>query len=165
MPKPKIRLYEEIPALVKPELQKFLSELEHLVPQWCSHVWVAWSANDSDNASTVADMTAHYDYRWARMNVYASWLDQTEDFKREALVHELMHLFVAPLADYAREMIRTLVPANEAEKFHKATNSMLTERNESVTQDLTLLVLGRDSARDTVPTEKEASAETEHDKT
>jgi hypothetical protein len=140
----KIRFYDETPTLILPELQRFLNELNHLVPDWCSHVWVAWCAGDTDNASTVADITAHYDYRWARINVYASWLDQTEDFKREALVHELMHLFVAPLADYARDTLKLLV--------HR-------ERGESVTQDLTRLILNGHSVRGVSPGAKEPHAE------
>lgn len=155
----KIRFYNETPALILPELHRFLSELNHLVPDWCSHVWVAWCAGDTDNASTVADITAHYDYRWARMNVYASWLDQTEEFKREALVHELMHLFVAPLADYARDTFKLLIPENEAEKFSKATREQIRERGESVTQDLTRLILNGHSVRGVSPGRKEAHAE------
>lgn len=154
----KIRLYEDdsIPALIRPELTRFLDTLQYLVPDWCSHVWVAWSANDTNNSSTVADISAFYDYRWAKMTVYASWLDQSEDFKREALTHELMHLFVAPLGDYARDMIRTLIPENEAEKFSKATNEQIRERVESVTQDLTRLVLNGHSVRGIPPTERPA---------
>ncbi len=142
----KIRLYDETPDLVKPELLRFLDPLNCFVPDWCSHVWVAWSANDTDNASSVADITAYYDYRWARMNVYASWLDQTEDFKRESLTHELMHLYVAPLADYARDMVKLLI-ADDAPKFHKATKEQIRERCESVTQDLTRLIMGGESVR------------------
>lgn len=155
----KIRFYDETPAVVRPELERFLSELNHLVPDWCSHVWVAWCAGDTSNASTVADITAHYDYRWARMNVYASWLDQTEEFKREALIHELMHLFVAPLADYARDTIKLLVPENEAEKFSKATAEQIRERGESVTQDLTRLILNGQSTRGVSPNPKPATAD------
>jgi hypothetical protein len=161
MTEPRIRLYEEVPALVKPELLRFLDPLNHLIPDWCSHVWVAWSANDTDNASTVADITAHYDYRWARMNVYASWLDQAEDFKRESLIHELMHLFVAPLSDYARDMFKLLIPNNEASKFNKATIEQLRERCESVTQDLTRLTLNGHSVRGVSPNGKVAHAGTD----
>lgn len=155
----KIRFYDETPALVLPELQRYLNDLNHLVPDWCSHVWVAWCAGDSSNASTVADMTVHYDYRWARMNVYASWLDQTEEFKREALVHELMHLFVAPLSDYARDTLKLLCPENEAEKFSKSIIEQLRERCESVTQDLTRLMLDGQSVRGVSPNGKHAHAE------
>jgi hypothetical protein len=154
----KIRLYDETPAVVRPELERFLNDLNHLVPDWCSHVWVAWCAGDTANASTVADITAHYDYRWARMNVYASWLDQTEEFKREGLVHELMHLFVAPLSDYARDMLRLLVPESEAQKFNNATLKQIEERCESVTQDLTRLVLEGHSVRGVSPTENQPYA-------
>lgn len=143
----KIRFYAETPAVVLPELQRFLDPLNHLVPDWCSHVWVAWSSGDTGNASTVADMTAHYDYRWARMNVYASWLEQTEEFKREALIHELMHLFVAPLSGYARDTLKLLCPENEAEKFSKSIAEQIRERCESATQDLTRFVLNGESVR------------------
>ena len=85
------------------------------------------------------------------MTVYASWLEQTEEFKRESLIHELMHLFVAPLADYAREMARTLIPEDEAKKFNRATLEQIRERGESVTQDLTQLVLNGRSFRGSLP--------------
>jgi hypothetical protein len=149
--KKKIRLFDEVPDFVKPELSRFLDDLNHLIPDWCSHVWVQWYSNDSGNASTCADITVYYDYRWARMNVYASWLEQTEEFKRESLIHELMHLFIAPLSDYARDIVKLLVPEDEAEKFHKATVSMMSERCESVTQDLTRLVLNGHSVRSIAP--------------
>lgn len=154
----KIRLYDEVPALVQPELLRFLQPLDHLIPDWCSHVWVAWNANDTDNASTVADITAHYDYRWARLNVYASWLEQTEEFKRESLIHELMHLFIAPLSDYARDVVKLLVPANEAEKFNRSVIEQVRERCESVTQDLTRLMLDGESTRGVSPNDKEPHA-------
>lgn len=155
----KIRTYEDVPEFVKPELSRFLDRLNYLVPDWCSHVWVFWSANDSGNDSTVASITAYYDYRWARMTVYASWLDQTEDFKREALIHELMHLFIAPLGDYARDTLKLLIPEDEAQKFSKATCEQIRERVESVTQDLTRLVLNGHSVRGSVPDHRDATVD------
>lgn len=143
----RIRFYDETPALVLPELHRFLDNLDHLIPDWCSHVWVAWCAGDSSNDSTVADITAHYDYRWARMNVYASWLDQTEELKRELLIHELMHLYIAPLSDYARDTLKLLCPKEDAAKFNASLIEQVRERCESVTQDLTRMVLNGASSR------------------
>ena len=143
----KIRFYEETPALILPELHRYLDPLAYLVPDWCSHVWVAWCAGDTNDDSTVADITAHYDYRWARMNVYASWLDQTDDLKRELLVHELMHLYIAPLSDYTRDILKLLIPESEAEKFSKSTREQVRERCEAVTQDLTRLIMDGQSFR------------------
>jgi hypothetical protein len=154
----KIRFYDDTPKVVLPELERFLNHLNHLVPDWCSHVWVAWRSGDSDNASTVADIMVHYDYRWACLNIYASWLEQTEEFKHEALVHELIHLFVAPLSDYAHDMVKLLVPADEAEKFNKATVEQVRERCESVTQDLTRLILEGKSDRGVSPSNKQPYA-------
>jgi hypothetical protein len=155
----KIRLYKDTPEFIKPEISRFLNALNPLVPDWCSHVWVSWRANDSDNESTVADITAFYDYRWARLTIYASWLEQTEEFKREALTHELMHLFIAPLSDYARDTIKLLIPPDEAEKFSKAMVEQIRERCESVTQDLTRLVLDGHSVRGVPSDEREAMAD------
>lgn len=143
----KFRYYDETPALVLPELRRFLDDLDYLIPDWCSHVWVAWCAGDTGNESTVADITAHYDYRWARMNVYASWLDQTEELKRELLIHELMHLYVAPLSDYARDILKLLCPKEDAAKFNASLIEQVRERCESVTQDLTQMVLNGSSSR------------------
>jgi hypothetical protein len=157
MPDAKIRIYDEVPELIKPELARFLDTLNYLVPDWCSHVWVAWRAGDTGNNSTVADITAFYDYRWARMQVYACWLDQSEEFKRESLVHELMHLFVAPLSDYAKAMLKILIPEEEASKFSKSTVAQITERCDSVTQDLTRLILNGHSVRGVSPGDKEAT--------
>jgi len=58
----RIRIYDEVPPIIRVELNRFLKDLGHLVPDWCSHVWVGWSVNDSNNDSTVATITAFYDY-------------------------------------------------------------------------------------------------------
>jgi len=143
----RICFYEDVPPLIKPELEARLLPYEYLIPPWCSHVWIGWQAGGSDNESAVAEVDTHYDYRWARITVYASWLEQADAAKQESLIHELLHISLAVLSDYARDTIKLLIPEDEAPKFRQQTVEQLRERCESVTQDLTLMILQGKSAR------------------
>jgi hypothetical protein len=147
----KFRFHSDFPDIVKPEVQKRIFPFEYLIPAWCSHVWIGWHEGDRDNQSSVADVTAHYDYRWASINIYASWLHQSEAFKTESLVHELMHISLSPLVDYSRETLKSLLPESEAPLFRASVIEQVRVHCESVTQDLTLIVLNKPSVKGEQP--------------
>jgi hypothetical protein len=88
-------------------------------------------------ATPTSNACPHYDYRWASIRVYPPWLAEPPDVQTDNLIHELYHVILCPLADWARDTLMKLVPKNEAEKFNAFLEQEVDQRVESVVQDLT----------------------------
>ena len=62
-----------------------------------------------------------------------------ESRRREDLIHEMIHISTAPLADYARETIKLLLES-DAPKFHQHAQAELSTRHELAVQELAQLI-------------------------
>lgn len=88
---------------------------------------------------------ANYAYRWASIRVHPGWLDTPEWDRRQAVIHELLHVFLAPLANYAECEIDRLLK-DEAPKYHGSVRAELTDRLEGAIQDLATVLRDREGA-------------------
>lgn len=93
----------------------------------------------------VISICVQYEYRNARLDFVCGFLNQPILAKRQQVVHELMHLHVAPLANFARDKINLLVPIYEADKFNKSLMADLTSIHEACTQDLADVIMRLDN--------------------
>lgn len=122
----------EVRAAVEPLLECYLA----LVPTWCHDLLVAWDDSDHENLATCC---ARAEYRWARITLCASWLRQTPAAREDAIVHELTHVLTEPIQNHVRDLLEVI-----KEKFpdvHKWADEQRRYANESVTQDLTRILL------------------------
>lgn len=141
----KFRFAPDFPATVLAEVKRHLLPLAGLLPGWCDHVNVCF-LHDAPGDSN-CEIICHYDYRWASLRVCPAWLTEDNAIKRESLAHELLHITLCPLADFARDMVRRLVPEEDAKTFHGLLAESVRERVEMVTQDLAYLFLGSKAGR------------------
>lgn len=123
---------------IQPENQKvigkYLEPWLWLTPPWCHQIYVnLW---DSDGGEQLAEVTVRYEYRRIQLTLYTCWLDRPEKERVKGIVHELIHGFIAIMADYARNSFDILCPDEEAEKFNKHLQAELAQRHEAATEDL-----------------------------
>lgn len=140
MSKPTFIYDDHIPALVLPELKASLDGLEWLVPAWCSRVTIYWRSEGTDG--TCIDCSISYCYRRAELNFYPRFLDNdnSPELRREQVIHDLLHITLGVISDYATDEIRRLIPEDEAPKYRATVVEELEHRCESVTQDLALMI-------------------------
>jgi hypothetical protein len=106
-----------------------------LVPGWCQRIHVnVWDSSSSHD--TMISINVSYEYRSVCMDFYSGWLNQAPEDRERQTVHELLHIHLGLVADYAESTINRLCPRDEAEKFNGHMQAELTRRNESATQDL-----------------------------
>lgn len=111
--------------------------LEWLVPAWCQSFVIRWEpvpAEGTDGTDS-ASCCISYEYRWATVTIRPCFLSSPIPERREAMIHELLHVFIGPLAEYAETMVDRLLK-EDSPKFHAATREELRIRNEGATQDL-----------------------------
>jgi hypothetical protein len=122
---------DEVRTAVEPHLKKWA----WLIPAWCHEVNVTWRDDDTNGALNV---DVHYEYRRADIQVLPNFLSCVE--RREAnVVHELLHIVTHPLVNTARDIRDRLDKANPT--LADWANEMIRHSDESVTCDLTALVM------------------------
>jgi hypothetical protein len=126
-----------IPAEVRETVHAAFLECSWLVPGWCQRVYVSWDGNGHSEAAL--SINVDYECRWAWVDVYPAWLNSGPQIRRENVIHELLHISLNVLWDYARETIETLLK-EEAPRFHTVADKELRTRLESATQDLAFLI-------------------------
>jgi hypothetical protein len=127
-------VYDGVPPGIKKEIQAELKALQWLIPSWCQYLYINWNPTGS-NDGTLIFCNTMYEYRNVRLTFCPLFLEET-DRRREHVIHDLLHGFAAPLADYAYDTIDRLVTADEAPKFRDSLLEELRVRNESFVQDL-----------------------------
>lgn len=130
----------------KLEIEKYLVPFLWLVPGWCQTLYIALYPS-SETGESVVETTTNYDYRNIKIDFFSCWLNEREDAKAMHVVHELLHGFVAVLADYAGNSFDTLCPEETDEKFNKHLYAELKQRHEAVVQDLAFAILNKFNER------------------
>lgn len=133
----------QIQPINKAELEKHLTPFLWLVPQWCISLNINLWDSTQENCGELASVVVSYDYRRITIDFTTTWLDRTDREKTFAVVHELVHGFIAIMADFSRDTINNLCPESEAEKFNKFMQSELRTRHESATEDLAFAIMNK----------------------
>lgn len=136
----------EWPAEARAAVEASMAGLEWLIPDWCTELILRWDSappDAPDGTAGAACTTACYEYRWACIRVYPSWLEGGPAERRQELVHELLHVFTAPLVEYVEKMADRLLK-EDAPKFHATVREEIRERQEAATQDLSHAINRRD---------------------
>lgn len=137
----------EWPAEPRRATEAALAGLEWLVPDWCREVCLRWEAQPPEDASgAAAETEIAYEYRWAVIRIFPEFFADTPDGRRCNLTHELLHIFVGPLAEYA-EQLATRLLKEDAPKFHETVRAELVTRLEGAVQDLANTIHAREATR------------------
>jgi hypothetical protein len=130
--------YFHFPAEARAAVSAHMDDLAWMIPPWCRRIDVSWVA---DTGKQSAAVTVNYEYRFAEMEVCPLWLSQTEDVRRGAVIHELIHLHTNQLYNYAERTIKVLACEDEKIKVHLLDE--LGRHCEGATQDLADVVFAR----------------------
>lgn len=135
--------FDLFPPELDPKIRSLVDEVLWLVPNWCSSLYVKYMTQ-SDSEGAVADMTVHHSYRGATLRIYPLFFDiKYHDWERtEFLVHELVHVSVNQLADYARGEIKRLM-GDDAPKYKASVDQQLEHECEVTVQDLTMSIMAK----------------------
>jgi hypothetical protein len=117
------------------EIEKFLSQLLWLVPGWVHVIYINLYST-GDEPGELISIRVMYDYRQATLDFCCAWLDEPDDKKLKTVAHELLHIHLNLMGDYARKRFDDLCPKDEAPKFNETLREAITERCEMATQDL-----------------------------
>lgn len=139
---------ENIQTEFRKEIAGIIDHFAWIVPRWLQSIHVNMYTEENEDARTTISVGVMYAYRSASLHFRDSWLNQRTEFKCEQVLHELIHLHLAILADYAREQINLLCPASESPKFNASLIGELTTRHEAATQDLSHLIFELYGPRD-----------------
>lgn len=123
----------------KKEIEKYLNTWLWLVPKWCQELHIALYPS-SENGNNACETTSDYEYRRIKIDFFTGWINERDEAKRMHIVHELIHGFIAPMADYASHTFDILASEDNEPKLNQTVNDELRVRHESATQDLAFAI-------------------------
>jgi hypothetical protein len=121
-----------MPAEVLALAERHFKPIAWLIPKWCRRVTVVWSSQPEDEASLTCEV--RFEYRWARICIYPEWLDVPEKIQRDNAIHEVIHIHVNPMFDYANNTLAMLLKDDETFSVH--AQAALERLCEGAVQDL-----------------------------
>lgn len=93
-----------LPAGFWESVSPHLSKWHKVVPCWCLELIIAYDGTDTECAAKIA---AEPEYRRARIELCAGWMEEPEDHEKN-LLHELMHLPLKPMTNMVNALIAQL---------------------------------------------------------
>jgi hypothetical protein len=132
---------DDFPKELKPVIVEYIHRYAWLLPAWCSDLHIVYRTVKDKNPDVAAELTSEESYRNAVMVIYAGFLTQDDKRRRKIIVHEMIHITVNPLGDFALRAIRNLAPDKDEPKLNAVLQDELTERWEAVTEDLANIIV------------------------
>jgi len=134
----KINFEKNIPTEIRSAIEPLVNDLAWLIPGWCQYIDIRWQEENPQGA--FMQCGTNYAYRWVSITVFPQWLMQEDSERKECLVHEIIHGLNAPLADWIREVIKTLAPEETEGRLQTILMDELVQRNESFVQDMAFAI-------------------------
>ncbi len=122
-------------------VQGILDKFLWVIPASVRQLTIRYATRpDSDNLAG-ADISVDLEYMQAMMNVYPMFFDgkYNRGDQEAMLVHELMHLYTCPLADYAKGEIKRLM-GDSAPMYKASVEEGIRKQIELATQALMYMV-------------------------
>lgn len=135
-----IRFKKDIQPEIERQIRDALAPWLWLVPGWVQRLSVLVKDGGKKHSALVK---INYDYRTVKLTVFSAWLTQSEADRQECFVHELVHIPLALLNDFAVDKIDLLCPHDKNEAFNASLQEDLRERHEAATQDLAKAIFDR----------------------
>lgn len=129
---------EDVPAEIKAALQPHLDRWLGHAPTWCHEVIVHWAGEASDGADLRCEPVQ--EYRWARVTVYGSFLSRSLRDRSESVLHEMLHIALAPSDLVVHSLLDVL--KEKVPELHAWANEQFRLAKESAVCDLTRAIAG-----------------------
>lgn len=125
-------LLEDCPDPLVPMFERDLAPLLPHVPVWCARLRITFTP-DSDDRS-LAHAEADVEYRQARIVIRPLYLTGEEDERRATMAHEVAHLILWPLSQFADLLARESTEAESSGR--RMVEEQLRIATETVTEDV-----------------------------
>jgi hypothetical protein len=126
------------PPEVRRSLAPLLRSYLWLVPGWCRQLGVGFQADgDGADASTSCDP----EYRQAWIRFHSGWLDANPTQRRLEVIHEVLHIALAPMSGEQREAVDRLFDDGDAPKYKATLQEQWRKAFEGTVQDIAFAVL------------------------
>lgn len=123
-----------VPDELKKDIRKHVGYLIKLCPGWVLRLTVHYSTSTPYGDTCRASIVSDYKYRQVDLTIYASWIHLNEGEKKATIVHEAVHILVAPLQQIFKDAVDAFYSDEEnVEKFIHATWDVA---HEAVVEDL-----------------------------
>ncbi|HSW29284.1 MAG TPA: hypothetical protein VLH75_07280 [Longimicrobiales bacterium] len=130
-------LWGYCPHEVRAALRPILLDYLWLVPSWCQTLYVRWNERPEDGDQS-AGSDAQPEYRQAQLTICPGWLSAVHQSRISAVVHELLHLPLAPMVIEHVGLTKRLL--DDAERFHAYSEEQWRRVFEGAVQDLAAAV-------------------------
>lgn len=117
----------DLRAIVEPHLMRWLP----LLPTWCQEFRVRYRG-DGDGATAKVAMS--HKNRWAVLTVHGAWIDEPEEEREEAVIHELIHVALEPFSAASGRILEDLTEKDTP--LRSLADSMFTDGLECTVDDL-----------------------------
>jgi hypothetical protein len=126
-------------------IRRDLEACAYLIPPWCRFLTMTYKPEGDSDPDSGALMSCWVDpeYRQTCIHVYPGHFDTrySDDERHQALTHELLHITISPIGDFARREFDRLL--SDAPMFKAAQKEQLRQRVEAAVQDLSIILSER----------------------
>jgi hypothetical protein len=126
---------EEELSAIRPLLEKY----HGLSPPWCESIHVMCHSHDPNAEGCSCQIRTEEEYRRAHLTFFGAWLGEPPEYREQAVIHELLHLYTEATRVFAADLIRMYSADNES--IRKYLFEQLRKQNEATTEDLTLMLV------------------------
>lgn len=130
-------LWGYCPPEVRSALRPILLDYLWLVPSWVQTLYVRWEERPED-PDTSALSGAQPEYRQAQLTICTGWLSAIHASRRTMLVHELVHMPLAPMVIEHEDIAKRLL--DDAPRFSGYSLGQWRRVLEGAVQDLAVAV-------------------------
>jgi hypothetical protein len=96
---------------------------------------------DTKNSGTILTVHPSPQYRAVQVRVFTGFYSCPEQQQRELILHEIVHMYLDPAHAYVVDSLFPLIEKGHPAEVTELLLETYVGRNESVTQDLTILLL------------------------
>lgn len=123
------------PPEFKSGVDEALIKFNLVCPAWLNHLTVSWA----DDGEYVAQMSVQEEYRAATLTLGKSWATASTNHDRDHIIlHELCHLYTAPISRTAREAVANF--QQEETPGTRIASDAIVQSMERSTEDMAILL-------------------------
>lgn len=125
--------WQNVPDEIKQTAEPHIKQWLHLIPRWVNNLYVRYDTEQQGD--TICWISIKYDYRLATIFLCPRFLSRSNEQRAEDIRHEIVHLILAAMSDWAGDVLRKLI------KDETARDILLSEWNsrvEQTTQDMAI---------------------------
>lgn len=135
---------KNIEEVNKVEIEKYLKPFQWLIPGWLQILNI--HIEPSENENLIASMCVQERYREANLTIRPLFFTKDDLTKKDAIVHELIHIHTNPIHDFSKNAMRKF-SGSEIDSTMAVVFDEMECYLERQTQDLAFAILNKFNER------------------